>query len=297
MRFLIEHRTSYAFDPPAYLDSQTIRLRPRADAATRVVDFEMEIDPLPVVRADNLDLEGNLVVIAWFFGKTAQLDIRTRATVDTLVTDPFRFLVAEPDRTLPYAYPTAVGERLRSYRRAPDAAHPSVRAVAVEAANASDRGQASFPFELARRIHRDFTLENRPEGAPLAAEETVAAGRGACRDLAVLFVECCRAMGLAARFVSGYAYTDDTDAGRAARLGRGVSFRRRLARVRPEPRAGRERPARHAGRRRRRGLRGACFGLVSRRRRQVPPRGRAHDARGARAFAARPRRQLTGTQA
>ena len=43
----------------------------------------------------------------------------------------------------------------------------------------------------------------------MSPEETVARGAGACRDLAVLFVECCRAMGLAARFVSGYAYTDD----------------------------------------------------------------------------------------
>ena len=210
MRFLLEHHTAYVFDAPVHLESQTIRLRPRADAATRVVDFKMEIDPLPAVRAENLDLEGNLVVMAWFRGATTRLDISTRATVDTLVTDPFRFLVEDPDRTLPYAYPPDIGERLRSYRRAPDAAHPTVRAVAIEAAQASDRGQASFPFTLARQIHRDFALENRPEGAPLAAEDTVAAGRGACRDVAVLFVECCRAMGLAARFVSGYAYTDDT---------------------------------------------------------------------------------------
>ena len=209
MRFLLQHCTSYAFDAPVHLESQVIRLRPRADAATRVIDFTMEIDPLPTVRAENLDIEGNLVVMAWFHGATKHLEIRTRATVDTLVTDPFRFLVADPDRTLPYAYPTEVGERLHHYRRAPDAAHPTVRAIAIEAAQTSDRDQASFPFTLARQIHRDFIVDARPEGAPLRAEDTVAAVRGACRDLAVLFVECCRAMGLAARFVSGYAYTDD----------------------------------------------------------------------------------------
>ena len=36
----------------------------------------------------------------------------------------------------------------------------------------------------------------------------LAAGRGACRDLAVLFVACCRAVGLAARFASGYAHSE-----------------------------------------------------------------------------------------
>ena len=210
MRFLLQHRTSYAFDAPVHLESQVIRLRPRADAATRAVDFAMEIDPLPTVRAENLDIEGNLVTMAWFHGATTHLDIRTRATVDTLITDPFRFLIADPDRTLPYAYPPDLGERLRHYRQAPDAAHPSVRAVAIEAARASDRDQASFPLTLARQIHRDFTVEVRPEGAPAPAEDTVETGRGACRDLAALFVECCRTMGLAARFVSGYAYTGET---------------------------------------------------------------------------------------
>ena len=31
---------------------------------------------------------------------------------------------------------------------------------------------------------------------------------GACRDLTVLFMECCRSLGLAARFVSGYQEGD-----------------------------------------------------------------------------------------
>lgn len=209
MRFLLQHRTSYAFEAAVHLEPQVVRLRPRTSAATRVVDFTLDIDPLPTVRAENIDIEGNLVVMTWFHGKTKHLDIRTRATVDTLATDPFRFLIADPDRTLPYAYPQDVGARLHHYRRAPDAADPSVRAIAIEAARASARDQASFPFTLARHIHRTFTVEVRLGGAPLRAEETVAAGRGACRDLAVLFVECCRAMGLAARFVSGYAHTDD----------------------------------------------------------------------------------------
>ena len=38
----------------------------------------------------------------------------------------------------------------------------------------------------------------------MAAAETLARVRGACRDLAVLFIAICRTLGLAARFVSGY---------------------------------------------------------------------------------------------
>ena len=41
-------------------------------------------------------------------------------------------------------------------------------------------------------------------GAPFAAETTLREQEGSCRDLAVLFCAACRAVGLAARFVSGY---------------------------------------------------------------------------------------------
>ena len=209
MRFHLQHRTTYAFDAPVHLERHVIRLRPRTDGATRVIDFALDIDPAPVVRSDNLDLEGNLVVVAWFDQQTKQLDIRSEANVETVASDPFGFLVADPERTLPYAYPVEMGEHLRRYRRAPDAADVSVRAVAVEAAETSRREQATYAFALARQIQRDFKLVVRPEGSPLPAAETVSAGEGACRDLAVLFVECCRSMGLAARFVSGYHYAGD----------------------------------------------------------------------------------------
>lgn len=208
MRLTLEHRTGYRYSAPVDLDPHVFRLHPRADAATRLVDFEMKIDPEPFVRSDNLDPEGNVITYAWFQGKTDHLTIETRAVVDTLLLDPFRFLMAEPDRALPYAYAPDFATRLEQFRQPPDAAHISVRELALEAAHASKRDQAVYPGVLARMIQEHFTVEVRHHGEPHAPEVTIAARRGACRDLAVLFVECCRAMGLAARFVSGYRYLE-----------------------------------------------------------------------------------------
>ena len=133
------------------------------------------------------------------------MTISTHAVVDTLLADPFRFLIAEPERPLPYAYAPDFCERLALYRRPPDAAHPAVRELALAAAVDSERDATRFPLALAQRIRAEFVRETRPEGPPLSPEATIAAGRGACRDLAVLFVACCQTMGLAARFASGYA--------------------------------------------------------------------------------------------
>lgn len=207
MTITVRHRTTYTFDAPVFLEPHVIRLHPR-QAAARLVDFGLDIEPAPAVRAENLDLDGNVVTHTWFEGLTATLTVRTHATVETSNTDPFGFLAVDADRSLPYAYSPDLAHRLRPCRSAPDAAHPAVRELAVNVARESSRNPLSFPLDLARRLHERFTLERRPDGLPLDPHETVARRRGACRDLAVLFIDCCRAMGLAARFASGYAYTE-----------------------------------------------------------------------------------------
>ena len=97
-----------------------------------------------MVRADNLDPEGNVVTRAWFEGRCSRLRLDTHAIVDTLRTNPFGFLVTGPDRPLPAAYAPELCERLALYRRPPDAAHPAVRELAHAAATESDRDPARF---------------------------------------------------------------------------------------------------------------------------------------------------------
>ncbi len=76
-------------------------------------------------------------------------------------------------------------------------------------ASAGEAGGETLAFlsNLTRHIHGEHETIIRLQGAPLAAAETLAAGAGACRDLTVLFIEAARALGLAARFVSGYLAT------------------------------------------------------------------------------------------
>jgi hypothetical protein len=92
---------------------------------------------------------------------------------------------------------------LAPYANASSVAEP-VREYALS--TAGDTGPQAMPFlaELNWRISQSLRVIHREHGPPLAPAETLRLGEGSCRDLAVLFCEACRSMGLAARFVSGY---------------------------------------------------------------------------------------------
>ena len=66
----------------------------------------------------------------------------------------------------------------------------------------------AFLNQLNSTLYREFEFMHRDFGNPHPPEVTLTTRRGACRDLSVLFIDACRAMGLAARFVSGYQEGD-----------------------------------------------------------------------------------------
>jgi transglutaminase-like putative cysteine protease len=88
---------------------------------------------------------------------------------------------------------------------------PSVEAFAKDVLAASSGGANAFLGELCQRIASTMTQEVRETGGAMPAGQTLALGRGACRDLSVLFMDACRAVGIAARFVTGYELGDPSD--------------------------------------------------------------------------------------
>lgn len=200
MRFRVRHLTSYSYSEPVRLGPQWLRLRPRAAPAAELLHFALDVDPAPAGRCESLDADGNLVTCVWFDAPTAQLSVRSAFEVRTERPDSSD-LPAEPMRwDAPYA--PALQRRLAPWLDHGEAA-PPVQALARELRDASG-DVADFLGRLNLRLHHDVQREIRDTGAPHAPEETLRRCRGACRDLAVLFVAACRSQGLAARFVSGY---------------------------------------------------------------------------------------------
>jgi transglutaminase-like putative cysteine protease len=64
---------------------------------------------------------------------------------------------------------------------------------------------------LTYAFKESFSYERRSEPGTRPPALTLKLGRGSCRDLALLMIEGLRALGLAARFVSGYLYVPARD--------------------------------------------------------------------------------------
>ena len=208
MLLQIVHQTRYRYSQPVFLEPHEIRLRPRCDWSQRLLDFALDIEPEPVGVAHNLDAEGNAVARAWFADLHSELCIATRATVETLCTNPFEFLLAPDFASLPAKYDADAAAVLAPYRRSASEVAGSVRALGLELMDQTDGQVVPWLQALNGHIYTTYTSEVRLVGPPLAAAETLARRQGACRDLAVLFIEVCRSLGLAARFVSGYQAGD-----------------------------------------------------------------------------------------
>ena len=68
--------------------------------------------------------------------------------------------------------------------------------------------------DMAMTIKQSFTYVPRHEKGTQSPIETLSLRQGTCRDFAVLMIEAVRALGLAARFVSGYVYNPSRSEGR-----------------------------------------------------------------------------------
>jgi transglutaminase-like putative cysteine protease len=213
MLFHIKHTTRYRYSKAVFCEPFTIRLRPREDASQRLIRYQLSVDPKPVGQCEFLDVEGNTATQCWFNVPTCTLLITMNSVVETMRTNPFDYLLEAGAMELPIRYRPEICAALAPYQVSEQPDNGVVAEFANEILAGAKRQTIVFLTTLSGWIAGGFHREIRPEGAPLPAEVTLAKRSGSCRDLAVLFVEACRVVGLAARFVSGYqaALDDDGD--------------------------------------------------------------------------------------
>ncbi|MEM9907960.1 MAG: transglutaminase family protein [Cyanobacteria bacterium P01_D01_bin.44] len=211
MRYQIRHTTRYAYSQPVRLNPHTLRLRPRSDGMQQLSHFAITLEPNPSKVSEILDLDGNACLQVWFPPKDlTELHISTATVVETYRNNPFDYLCEPWAITAPIDYPRALASRLAPYLLPGrlTALSPGVIDFAQTLLHQVANNVGYFLTGLNQAIYERLEYKHRLEGPPQPAGVTLSHGSGTCRDFAVLFIEACQAVGLAARFVSGYQEGD-----------------------------------------------------------------------------------------
>ncbi|BAS59121.1 MULTISPECIES: transglutaminase family protein [Leptolyngbya] len=207
MLYQISHSTTYTYSDPVILQPHLIRLRPRSDGWQSLKLFSMQVMPIPIAQSELSDLDGNTLIKVWFSPElTGSLTVQIVSQTQTHQANPFNYLLEPWAMSLPIDYPTSLFKQLQPYLGATDAI---ALQLAYEIAERSSNQVTQFLYELTQQIYTNCEYVIRETGNPYPPGLTWTQKKGSCRDLTVLFIEVCRSIGLAARFVSGYQEGDE----------------------------------------------------------------------------------------
>ncbi|AZO61405.1 MULTISPECIES: DUF2126 domain-containing protein [unclassified Mesorhizobium] len=198
----VHHLTHYKYDRPVVLGPQVIRLHPAPHSRTKVLSHSLKVEPKKHFVNLQQDPYGNFLARFVFPEPVTELKIQVDLVADMTVYNPFDFFVEESAENFPFEYPEEIRQDLAIYRT-PEPAGPLLSAF-LKTIDRSPTNTVNFLVGLNARLQREIAYIVRMETGVYSPEETLAAGKGSCRDSSWLLVQILRNLGIAARFVSGY---------------------------------------------------------------------------------------------
>jgi transglutaminase-like putative cysteine protease len=210
----IVHRTHYDYAEPVTLGEYRLMFRPRDSHDLRLLHTNLAIEPAAQVRYIH-DAFGNSIAIASFGEEPVQaLEFVSTIQLEHYGVPPDVPTIEDYARKLPFAYPAEEAPDLARYveRHYPD---PN-SAVSGWARQFLDGEGGDETFAVLSRMCKGiqetliYAMRFEPGTQPPAA--TLETGGGTCRDYALLMMEGARALGLAARFITGYLHDPARDA-------------------------------------------------------------------------------------
>jgi transglutaminase-like putative cysteine protease len=192
MHLHIRHETRYRYERPVKYSVQSLHLTPRRDLSQRALSWSIAA---PGRRLEQIDAYGNIAHLLTIEEPHREISIVVRGVVETADSDARQD--DGPLSPLAYLSPTQLtlpNEDIKAFASAA-LAHVSDPKARVQA--------------LAEAVLSAVRYKTGASDVWDSAAVAFKSGEGVCQDHAHVFVACARAIGMPARYVSGYLYTGD----------------------------------------------------------------------------------------
>jgi len=191
MQLRILHKTAYTYEEPVKYTAQKLRLTPRQESSQRILSWAIHA---PGRRTEQLDAHGNITHLLTFEEPHREMAIVVSGVVEIASSEEW---LRHEGALSPLAYlATTV------------LTAPNEEMIAL--ANTYVRGDVRDRlYSLAAAVRDRVRYKPGITSVDDSAAQALAAGQGVCQDQSHVFIACCRAAGIPARYVSGYICSED----------------------------------------------------------------------------------------
>ncbi|MGR9052838.1 MAG: transglutaminase family protein [Gammaproteobacteria bacterium] len=207
-RIRIKHLTKYEYGRTVDFLPHKLLLRPREGHDVRIASSRLEIEPANTVKWHR-DVNDNCVAVVTFLESGDCVSFLSEVVIEHYEEAPFDFVIDAGAANFPFHYDATEGTELTAFQIS----------VFPEDNKALRKWLSSFwqPRQkvetyvlldrINKAIHDQIEYKAREEAGVQSPVATLTQKTGSCRDMATLFIEACRQIGFAARFVSGYLHS------------------------------------------------------------------------------------------
>ena len=210
MRYRVRHTTTYAYSSAVAVCHNELHLRPRRCRHQTCVFHELLVFPEAPMMSQSVDYFGNPVTYFALQEPHQALTMTANSIVEVtpLETRPAASMAWEDvrDGLRRDRSPEGLGAVQFVFDSPYVTASPELLAYAAPSFTPR-RPLLEAVWHLTERIHAEFTYDPGATAVNTPLSDVMRYRRGVCQDFAHLQIGCLRALGLAARYVSGYLAT------------------------------------------------------------------------------------------
>jgi transglutaminase-like putative cysteine protease len=211
VRLDVRYRTEFHYSEATSESQNELRACPVTDECQRLLDYRVTVTPSSRVFS-YLDSWGTRVDTFGIRKPHERMTVTAEASVETR---PRPLPTAAP-RTEALHRDDFIDAHVEYLQRDRHTDHgPGVETAASRQAELAGPDVVGAVLSIHRFVGTHLRYEPGSTDVGIEVEDVLAGGRGVCQDFAHLAVSMCRSIGIPARYVSGYLFTERDDVGAA----------------------------------------------------------------------------------